>query len=46
VSLEKNESVSPSHHENRNFTIWNIFGILFGGFYFTLILIGMFNPEL
>ena len=41
-----NESVAPSHHENRNFTIWNIFGVLFGGLYFTLILIGVFNPML
>jgi len=38
-----NESVTPGHHKNGNFTVLNIFGILLGGLLFALIVVGTFS---
>ncbi|WP_028294110.1 hypothetical protein [Oceanobacter kriegii] len=39
-----NEVNSPGHAKNSKFTGWNIFGVVVGGLFFLLILLGTFLP--
>ena len=40
-----NDVVAPGHNKNGNFTGWNILGLVVGGLFFVLILLGTFFPE-
>lgn len=40
-----NEVIAPGHDKNSKFTGWNIFGVVAGGLFFLLILLGSFLPP-
>jgi hypothetical protein len=43
---EVNKAVNPGYEENKRFTSWNIAGVVFGGIFFVLILLGtLVFPE-
>jgi hypothetical protein len=42
---EINLVTSPKHNPNRRFTAWNIVGVVIGGLFLALVLIGTFLPS-
>jgi hypothetical protein len=40
-----NDIVAPAHDRNSKFAGWNIFGVIVGGLFFLLVLLGTFLPS-